>query len=417
MNASALDQDWVRSQFPQLSDDPGFVFCANAGGSFVALPVIELMEHYNRHTRVQPYSAFGPSEEAGRAMDRARQCWAQALNLDTAELTIGPSTSINTYVFANACGEAWGPGDEIVVCQQDHESNVGVWRNKAKARGATVREWPVDPVTGLLDPEDLYPLLNDNTRWVFFTHCSNIIGTVNPVADIVAGIRQRCPARVGVDAVAYAPHHLPDIHALGVDAYFFSLYKVFGPHQGIMAVRADLHPELQPQSHYFLKTDTHKWLNPAGPPARPGRRLRRGHRLLLGPAPTSRRAPRTRRCRSRWTPCTSCWRRTSPPWRSRCWRSSMRVATSACWASPAPLGATGGQRSHSSPWVGPPRRSPQPCRRRGIGTEAGHFYAQRLLSALDIAPDAGVVRLSLVHYNTPADAERILAALERALAP
>ncbi len=416
MNASALDQDWVRSQFPQLSDDPGFVFCANAGGSFVALPVIELMEHYNRHTRVQPYSAFGPSEEAGRAMDRARQCWAQALNLDTAELTIGPSTSINTYVFANACGEAWGPGDEIVVCQQDHESNVGVWRNKAKARGATVREWPVDPVTGLLDPEDLYPLLNDNTRWVFFTHCSNIIGTVNPVADIVAGIRQRCPARVGVDAVAYAPHHLPDIHALGVDAYFFSLYKVFGPHQGIMAVRADLHPELQPQSHYFLKTDTHKWLNPAGPQhaqvaACAGvidyfSALHQHHGGAEN-TPLPQQMDAVHKLLAAHESALA-----EPLLAFLNARSDIRLL-----GKPSTLGGDRGATIAFQPLGRPAAEVAAAMQAQGIGTEAGHFYAQRLLSALDIAPDAGVVRLSLVHYNTPADAERILAALERALAP
>lgn len=416
MNASALDQDWVRSQFPQLSDDPGFVFCANAGGSFVALPVIELMEHYNRHTRVQPYSAFGPSEEAGRAMDRARQCWAQALNLDPAELTLGPSTSINTYVFANACGEAWGPGDEIVVCQQDHESNVGVWRNKAAARGATVREWPVDPVTGLLDPGDLYPLLNDNTRWVFFTHCSNIIGTVNPVADIVAGIRQRCPARVGVDAVAYAPHHLPDIHALGVDAYFFSLYKVFGPHQGIMAVRADLHPELQPQSHYFLKADPHKWLNPAGPQHAQVAACAgvidyfsalHKHHVGTEDTPLAQQMDAVHQLLAAHESALA-----EPLLAFLNARSDIRVL-----GKPSTRGGDRGATIAFQPRGLPAAEVAAAMQAQGIGAEAGHFYAQRLLSALDIAPDAGVVRLSLVHYNTPADVERILAALEHALAP
>ena len=198
-------------------------------------------------------------------MDAARRGWADALNIGLEELTIGPSSSANTYTMAQAIGAGWRPGDEIVVTQQDHETNIGAWRRKAEEAGATVREWALDPATGLLDPEDLYALLNDNTRWVFFTHCSNLMGTVNPVADIVDQVRARSAARVGVDAVAYAPHHIPDLKALDVDLYFFSLYKVFGPHQGILYVRGALSDELAGQSHYFIRDDPAKRYNPAGP--------------------------------------------------------------------------------------------------------------------------------------------------------
>ena len=91
------------------------------------------MEHYNHHTRVQPYSAFASSLEAGKAMDRAKQGWADALNISLSELTIGPSTSMNTYVMSQAMGEHWKTGDEIVVTNQDHEANSGAWRRKALA--------------------------------------------------------------------------------------------------------------------------------------------------------------------------------------------------------------------------------------------------------------------------------------------
>ena len=96
-----LDIDFVRSHFDQLDDDPEFVFACNAGGSYVCNQVNTVLEHYNHHTRVQPYSRFSPSAEAGAAMDRAYNGWAEALNISPAELTIGPSTSINTYVMAH----------------------------------------------------------------------------------------------------------------------------------------------------------------------------------------------------------------------------------------------------------------------------------------------------------------------------
>ena len=177
-----LDINFVRQQFDQLQDQPEFVFASNAGGSYVCNQVNDLLEHYNRHTRVQPYSHYGSSTEAGEAMDRAKQDWAAALNIDLAELTIGPSTSMNTYVMSQAIGEQWQTGDEIVVTNQDHEANSGVWRRKATEKGVTIRQWEVDLETGLLETDSLLPLLNDNTRWVFFSHCSNVVGTTNPVA-------------------------------------------------------------------------------------------------------------------------------------------------------------------------------------------------------------------------------------------
>ena len=113
-----LDIKFVRQQFNQLQDEPDFVFASNAGGSYVCKQVNDLVEHYNRHTRVQPYSHFASSTAAGEAMDRAKQGWAAALNIDPSELTIGPSTSMNSYVMSQAIGDQWQSGDEIVVTNQ-----------------------------------------------------------------------------------------------------------------------------------------------------------------------------------------------------------------------------------------------------------------------------------------------------------
>ena len=73
-----LDINFVRQHFDQLQDQPDFVFASNAGGSYVCNQANDLLEHYNRHTRVQPYSHYGSSIEAGEAMDRAKQIWAAA---------------------------------------------------------------------------------------------------------------------------------------------------------------------------------------------------------------------------------------------------------------------------------------------------------------------------------------------------
>jgi cysteine desulfurase family protein (TIGR01976 family) len=409
-----FDIDFVRSNFPQLYDEPEFVFCSNAGGSYVAQPVIDSLEHYNRHLRVQPYSPFHSSRTAGLAMDRARDGWSRALNIGANELTIGPSTSMNSYVMAQALGADWGPGDEIVVTQQDHESNHGVWRRKAEAQGAVVREWPVDPSTGLLDPDELFPLLGERTRWVFFTHCSNIIGTVNPVAELVSRIRQRCGAKVCVDAVAYAPHHIPDLKALDVDMYLFSLYKVFGPHQGLMYLRAELQDSIQPQSHYFIQGDSHKRFNPAGPQhaqvaASQGvldyfEALHRHHggnesasatavmqsvHALIADHETRLVAPLIDYL-------------AHAPWVRLLGKANTRDGDRVATIAFQPLRKSAGDVATA-------------LQARGIGAERGHFYAHRLMTSLGIDPAEGVVRISLVHYNTVAEVERILTALDQVL--
>ncbi|MCB1731184.1 MAG: aminotransferase class V-fold PLP-dependent enzyme [Halieaceae bacterium] len=409
-----LDIEFVRSLFPQLRDDPDFVFCGNAGGSYVAQPVIDCLEHYNRHLRVQPYTGYPSALAAGEAMDRTRGGWASALNIDEQELTIGPSTSMNSYVMAQALGAAWGAGDEIVVTAQDHEANHGVWRRQAEARGAVVREWPVDPLTGLLDLEGLTPLLNERTRWVFFTHCSNIIGTVNPVADIVAAIRRRCAARVCVDAVAYAPHHICDLRALDVDMYLFSLYKVFGPHQGLMYLRGELQQELSPQCHYFIQDDSCKRFNPAGPQhaqvaACRGvldyfdavhRRHGGGDAAASAPAMASLHTLLSTHEAELAAPLLD-YLHHSPHARllgKADGKDGDRAATIAF----KPL------RKGSSDVA-------TALHLQGIGAEWGHFYAHRLLANLDIDPDQGVVRVSLVHYNSLPEVQRILTALDAAL--
>ena len=409
-----LDTDYVRSQFPQLQNDDDFVFCGNAGGSYVAQPVLDIFAHYNSHLRVQPYYQYPSSTAAGLAMDKARSGWCRALNIDHEELTIGPSTSMNSYVMAQALGANWGAGDEIVVSLQDHEANQGVYRRMAEARGATVREWPVDPETGLLDPEALFPLLNERTRWVFFTHCSNVIGAVNPVAAIVAGIRQRSGARVGVDAVAYAPHHICDLKALDVDLYMFSLYKVFGPHQGLLYLKADLQAQLPAQCHFFNRGDSRKRFDPAGPQhaevAACQGVLEYFDKLSLHHKADST-SPATGQMAQLHALFAAHEQQLASPLldylghapnvrvlgKAHC-RDNDRAATIAF----TPKGQTAAALATA-------------LQAEGIGVECGNFYAHRLLQHTGIDPAAGVLRISLVHYNTHAEVQRIISTLDAAL--
>jgi len=409
-----LDIEFVRAQFNQLHDDPDFVFASNAGGSYVSNQVNRVFEHYNHHTRVQPYSRFASSALAGEAMDRAQQGWAQALNIDLSELTIGPSTSINTYVMAQAIGELWKPGDEIIVTNQDHEANSGVWRRKAHEKGVTIRQWEVDPDSGLLHVESLLPLLGDNTRWVFFTHCSNIVGSINPVAEITRTIKAGSNARVFIDAVAYAPHHISDLKALGVDGYAFSLYKVFGPHQSLLYVNADIHGDLTSQAHYFNSGDPAKDFNPAGPQHAQVAACAGVldyfddlHEHHFGASEKSRNAQLQdihelilQHENELAAPILEYLQH----------HPGLRV-----------IGKTHIGDNDRAPTIAfkPQGQSSQALTHKlqdaGIGTENGNFYAHRLIGDLGIDTDDGVVRLSLVHYSNQQDVTRILAALDSAL--
>lgn len=413
-----LDVDFVQRQFPQYGAYPGQVFCANAGGSFVAQQVLARSRHYDALTRVQPYSDFTPSREAGEAMDEALAGWADALNIDRQELTIGPSTSANSYVMAHAMGTHWKPGDEIIVSQQDHESNIGVWRRKAEERGATVREWAIDPASGLLDPNELDSLLNENTRWLFFTQCSNVVGTTNPVADIVARVRARSQARIGVDAVAYAPHHICDLKALDVDLYLFSLYKVFGPHQGILYVNASLSEELEGQSHYFIRDQNSKRYNPAGPQ----------HSQIAAAAGV---LEYFQQLYEHHHPGDDGSVAASPQAQMRALyplihqHETRLAATLLDYLSESSLVRVVGKNhcrdNDRAPTVAfkPLRQSSASVARglqsEGIAAENGSFYAPRALEHMGIDTGDGVVRISLVHYNSVEDARRIVATLDRVI--
>ena len=409
-----LDIDFVRSQFDQLGDEPGFTFASNAGGSYVCNQVNQVLEHYNHHSRVQPYSRFTPSAEAGQAMDRAHNGWAEALNIGTDELTIGPSTSMNTYVVAQAIGELWQPGDEIIVTNQDHEANSGVWRRKALEKGVTIRQWEVDAETGLLSLDSLLPLLRDNTRWVFFTHCSNLIGTSNPVAEITRSIKAGSNANVFIDAVAYAPHHISDLKALGVDGYAFSLYKVFGPHQGLLYINREVHGDMTSQAHYFNTGYPAKDFNPAGPQ----------HAQVAGCAGVL----------DYFDDLHQHHFGASDKNRNDKMNDIHQLILQNENELAAPLldflhqhpdvqllGKTHTRDNDRAPTIAfkPLKQSSKSLTHKlqdaGIGAEHGNFYAHRLVTDLGIDPEDGVVRLSLVHYSNQDDLARILDALDAAL--
>lgn len=260
-----LDIDFIRAQFPAFSEPSleGWAFFENAGGSYMCHQVIDRLMTYYTQTKVQPYYSYPASTEAGQRMDESYGRLAAYLNIDEDELIFGPSTSQNVYVLAQALHPMWEEGDEIIVSCQNHEANSGAWRRLAN-QGIVVRDWHIDSKTGRLATDDLDALITPRTRLIAFPHASNVVAHINPVQEISAKAHQ-AGALVVVDGVSYAPHGLPDIAQLDVDIYLFSLYKTWGPHLGAMYVKRELMKQMANQSHFYYEHEPHYCLTPAGP--------------------------------------------------------------------------------------------------------------------------------------------------------
>ncbi len=408
----ALDLQFVRGQFPAFGEPTlaNQAFFENAGGSYACGAVVSRLHEYYRRLKVQPYYLFAASAEAGEWMDASRIRLAEYLGVSAAEVHFGPSTSQNTYVLAHAFRSLLKPGDEIIVTNQDHEANSGVWRRLA-AHGVLIKEWCVDPITGCLDRGELDRLLSDRTRLLVFPHASNIVAHVNPVADIVARAHAAGALTV-VDGVSWAPHGLPDIRALGADIYLFSLYKTYGPHQGVMVLSPDLLERLDNEGHYFNATEPFKRLVPAGPDhaqVAAARGIAEYFDALdEHHHPGAEAAGRAQRIRA-------ALREAEHPLLRRLLaflesRKDVRV-----------LGPTDAAERAATvafvPTALEPRELARRLAERGYMIGNGDFYAMRLLTAMGVDPVRGAARVSFVHYTTGDEVDGLIAALESSLTP
>jgi len=406
-----FDLDFVRSQFPAFAEPSlaGFAHFENAGGSYACGAVIERLDRFYRETKVQPYYPSAPSVRAGELMDAARQRLAGWLGIGSDELHFGPSTSANTYVLAQALRQRLRPGDEVIVTNQDHEANVGAWR-RLQDEGIVVREWRVDPATAELQPGDLAALLGPRTRVVAFTHCSNVVGSIHPLRELTDLVHE-AGAWAIVDGVAFCPHGLPDLAGLGADVYLFSLYKVFGPHLGVMYVRRELNGELPNQGHFFNADKPLARLTPAGPDhaqiaAVNGvidylESVAARHGIAAEPLAARREA-----LRALFRAHESALVQPLLDFLSAHPRVRLIGRTDAPDRAPTVAFAIDGQR---------PRDVAARLAESGLGVGAGHFYAYALVKALGIAPHEGVLRASMVHYTSKHEVDRLITALDALL--
>ena len=408
-----LDMTFVRAQFPAFEAPltKGQAFFENAGGSYPCKQVVDRLHRFYTERKVQPYVPYPAAQAGGDEMDEARERLAALMGVETDELSFGPSTSTNTYVLAQAVRQ-WltKAGGAVVVTNQDHEANSGVWRRLADA-GIEVREWQIDPDTGHLGLDDLAALLSDGkVRLVCFPHCSNVVAEINPVAEICSMARA-AGAYTCVDGVSYAPHGLPDVRALGADVYLFSAYKTYGPHQGIMTITRTFGAELPAQGHWFNAGSLYKRFTPSGPDhaqiaACAGMAdyvdaLYAQHFGAANAAAAVRNTAVHDLMRAQEIEITQ------PLLDYLAARNDVRLI--------GPMQAKDRAPTVAVALPGAAEDVAARLAKHGINCWGGDFYAVRPLEAMGVDLDLGVLRMSLTHYTSAGDVTRLIKALDAEL--
>jgi selenocysteine lyase/cysteine desulfurase len=405
-----LDLDFIRGQFPafEVTSLKEQSFFENAGGSYTCAQVQDRLKRFYLERKVQPYAPFEASRLGGAEMDEARSRLAAMLGVEDDELSFGPSTTQNTYVLSQAVAQWIKPNQTIIVTNQDHEANSGPWRRLAE-RGVTIKEWCINPETGLLDLEDLRLLLDENVKMVCFPHCSNVVAAINPVEEITSMVRS-VGAYSCVDGVSYAPHGFPNVDKLGADIYLFSAYKTYGPHQGLMVIRRELGMKLPNQGHYFNSDSLYKRFTPAGP----------DHAQVAACAGMADYVDEVYKHHftDEAAPAQRCQmvhdlfrdhevRLTQPILDYLTTKNSAELV--------GPISAEGRAPTIAVKLQISGLQAAKRLASFGVMAGGGDFYAVRPLKALSIDPEHGVLRLSFVHYTTPKDIDRLLSALDQVI--
>ena len=390
----------------------------NAAGTQVVDTCLRAINDYLLASNANHGMPNAPSIETDELVHDVRLATADLLGAaDADEISFGPNMTTITFALSRAIGAALQPGDEIVVTRADHDANVAPWLAVAEEHDLVVREVGLRPEDASLDMDEMERLIGPRTKLVAVGLVSNGTGTINPVPRISI-LAHQVGAQLFVDAVAAVPHLSIDVVALGADYLVCSPYKFYGPHLGVLWGRRAL-LEALPPFH----------VRPAGD-AIPGR-LETGTKpfeLLAGLGGTLRYLEKVG--------ITQGGGPGLPGQGGRLRRPRFLAALSAIRRYELQLGrlllervtAIEGLTIHG---IADPARGAERCPtvaftleghepaaitrflgERGIYVRSGDHYAYELHRALGLSDSGGTVRVSLGHYNTPAEIERLGEALE-----
>ena len=409
--SKTLDIEFVRNKFPVFknSKTKDLAFFENAGGTYVPDTVINKLNKFMIETKVQPYGDFPPSIEAGDEMDNSTNKIAELLNIGKDEFIIGPSTTMNMFLLSRGIKHWLNKGDEIIVTNQDHEANIGAWR-KLEDEEIIIKEWLLNKDSAELEIEDLKLLINEKTKIICVCHTSNIVASINNLKEIVNLAHQNDIKVVG-DGVAYMAHDLADLKGIGLDFYGFSLYKTFGPHLALLYGKKELLEETKNLNHEFLSKEIPLTLNPGGPnheelACLSG--LTDYYEDLYNHHFSNQKLNLYEKAKEIFKLVYSHEEQLMEKLLSFL-KSKNNVKL---------IGKSTHLRNERMPTVSftvmdkSSLSIAQAAGKNGIGIRNGDFYAWRCLKGLGIDTNDGVIRISMVHYNSMEEVEKLINFLE-----
>jgi cysteine desulfurase family protein (TIGR01976 family) len=408
IHITSNDRDRIRAHFPALAGDT--VYLENAGGSQVPAVVADRIREYMLDSYVQVGAGYPLSQRAFALVGEAHDFVRLMMNGGDGEVILGSSTSALLQMLAGCYARVLEPGSEIVVAETGHEANVGPWKNLARL-GFTLRWWKMDPTTFNCPLTELEKLLSDRTALVAFPHVSNLLGEIGDV-EAITSLTHAAGARVVVDGVAYAPHRAMDVAAWDVDWYAYSTYKVYGPHMAALWARRDALAELPGPNHFFVAEDDLPYKFEVGGPSHEGCAGILGLRDYLASLVDLEDSqaldrPAIEKAFELMTACELPLQAKLIGYLGS--RDDVRIV------GPRDDGPS---RVGTISFVHESKSSAEITRevdRSGIGIRHGHMYAYHLCEATGLEPGDGVVRTSLVHYNTPEEIERLIRVFDSAL--
>lgn len=392
----------LRSTFPALQTD--FIFFDNAAGAQVPQMVLNAINHHLLGCNVQRGGRYPKSQEVDATISRARQSVADLLNArHPNEVAFGMNATSFIRLVSLAIGRTLNTRNEIIVTDMDHEANVATWL-ALERDGAKFVWWKMREDANL-HVEDLESLLTSKTRLVACTTASNALGST---VDVTAAARlaHAAGAEMFLDCVHYGPHGIIDVQAFDCDYLVCSGYKIFSPHMGFLWGKLDLLQQLQTFREDFIPDEppgkieagTFIYENVAGMDAAVSYLEKLGRSLPVAPgelAPDSRRASLVR-AMGAIREYEACLSREMLGVLRDCDAIIYGVSEEQRIAQRVPTFCFNLKNTE-------PSKVTETMADAGIGIRDGHMYAPRLMKRLGLQLESGVVRASLLHYNTGAE--------------
>jgi cysteine desulfurase family protein (TIGR01976 family) len=405
----------VRAAFPALAlrdDGQARVYMDAPGGTQVAGRVLERMREAMVDHCANDGGVFRTSRLTEQGMSAAHVAAAEFVGADPDEVVFGLNTTSLLFHFSRMLAQDWRAGDEIVLSRMDHDANVAPWLIAAEERGVTVRWLEFDAQTFQYRYEMLPTLVGPRTRLVACNHASNLLGTINDVARIVAAGRA-VGAVTMVDAVQSAPHFPIDARAIGCDLLATSPYKYFGPHAGLLYVRREVGDRLRP-----LKVRPAPNVMPyRHAPGTPSFEAQLGtigaleHLAWLGERFAGVPARATLRARIAGGLSAASQHETALARRFLEGIAGLRNMRVYGLTDPDSLS---GRVPTFSLRIGAlaPIAVAELFAARNVFVWAGSFYAYEVAGTLGLRDNGGVVRIGFAHYNTAAEVDTVLSILD-----